>query len=126
MGQKKLVMPELKAKNFATNFTFHFAARARTQITTDLNPMTSSTQPRMHLRKNEKKGSKNFEAEHKQSHSEEKAALAESLESLKSLDLETRIWPREELSCKAAGMERGVDGITNLNVRENLIQIVAE
>merc|ERR1712012_319465 len=44
--QKKLVMPELKAKNFATNFTFHFAAGARTQITTDLNPMTSSTQPR--------------------------------------------------------------------------------
>merc|ERR1712004_186292 len=130
--QKKLVLSDLKEKNFAPNVTFPFAGGARTQITADLDPMTSSTQPRMHLRENEKKGSKNFEAEHKQSQSEEKAALAESLESLKSLesmefvDLETRIWPREELSCKAAGMERGMDGKTNLYVRENLIQIVAE
>ena len=127
--QKKLVLSDLREKNFAPNVTFPFAGGARTQITADLDPMTSSTQPRMHLRENEKKGSKNFEAEHKQSQSEEKAALAESLESLKSLesmefvDLETRIWPREELSCKAAGMGRGMDGKTNLYVRENLIQV---
>merc|ERR1711962_1321392 len=142
--RKKLVLPDLNQENFASNFTFPFAAGARTQITTDRNPMTSSTQPRMHLREDEKKGSQNFEGEQKQSQSEEKAALVgsveslkcleslksvESLESLKSLesvesvesldsleslesveseDLETRIWPGEELSCKAApGMGRG-------------------
>jgi len=153
--RKKLVLPDLNQENFA--------AGARTQITTDLNPMTSSTQPRMHLREDEKKGSQNFEGEQKQSQSEEKAALVESVESLKcleslksvesleslkslesvesvesldsleslesveSVDLETRIWPGEELSCKAApGMGRGMDGKTNLYVRENLIQIVAE
>jgi len=150
--RKKLVLPDLNQENFA--------AGARTQITTDLNPMTSSTQPRMHLREDEKKGSQNFEGEQKQSQSEEKAALVESVESLKcleslksvesleslkslesvesvesldsleslesveSVDLETRIWPGEDLSCKAAGM--GMDGKTNLYVRENLIQIVAE
>jgi len=136
--QKKLVLSDLKEKNFAPNVTFPFAAGARTQIITDLDPMTSSTQPRMHLRKNEKKGSKSFEGEQKQSHSEEKTALSESMECLESLeslesldcvesvDLETRIWPGEELSCKALGKERGVDGKTNLYVRENLIQIVAE
>jgi len=130
--QKKLVLSDLREKNFAPNVTFPFAAGARTKIITDLDPLTSSTQRRMHLRKKEKKGSKNFEAEHKQSQLEEKAALAESLESLKSLesmesvDLETRIWRGEELSCKAAGMGRGMDGKTNLYVRENLIQIVAE
>merc|ERR1711962_876793 len=142
--QKKLVLPDLKEKKFPENLPFPFAAGARTQITTDRNPMTSSTQPRMHLREDEKKGSQNFEGEQKQSQSEEKAALVgsveslkcleslksvESLESLKSLesvesvesldsleslesveseDLETRIWPGEELSCKAApGMGRG-------------------
>merc|ERR1711962_146085 len=149
--RKKLVLPDLNQENFASNFTFPFAAGARTQITTDRNPMTSSTQPRMHLREDEKKGSQNFEGEQKQSQSEEKAALVgsveslkcleslksvESLESLKSLesvesvesvDLETRIWLGEELSCKAApGMGRGMNGKTNLYVRENLIQIVAE
>merc|ERR1712012_1159560 len=133
--QKKLVLSDLKEKNFAPNVTFPFAAGARTRINTDLDPMTSSTQPRMHLRKNEKKGSKSFEGEQKQSHSEEKTALSESMECLESLesldcvesvDLETRIWPGEELSCKALGKERGVDGKTNLYVRENLIQIVAE
>merc|ERR1712012_483455 len=133
--QKKLVLSDLKEKNFAPNVTFPFAAGARTQIITDLDPMTSSTQPKMHLRKNEKKGSKSFEGEQKQSHSEEKTALSESMECLESLesldcvesvDLETRIWPGEELSCKALGKERGVDGKTNLYVRENLIQIVAE
>jgi len=128
--QKKLVLSDLKEKNFATNFTFPFAAGARTQITADWDPMTSSTQPRMRLRENTKKGSQNFEGEQKQSQSEEKAALVESLESLESLEsvgLETRIWPGEELSCKAApGMGRGMDGKTNLYVRKNLIQIVAE
>merc|ERR1711962_1175487 len=161
--RKKLVLLDLNQENFASNFTSPFAAGARTQITTDRNPMTSSTQPRMHLREDEKKGSQNFEGEQKQSQSEEKAALVgsveslkcleslksvESLESLKSLesvesvesldsleslesveseDLETRIWPGEELSCKAApGMGRGMNGKTNLYVRENLIQIVAE
>jgi len=114
--QKKLVLSDLKEKNFATNFTYPFAAGARTQITADLDPMTSSNQLRMHLREDEKKGSQSFEAEHKQSQSEEKTALADSVE------LETRIWPGEELSCKAAGMERGVDMKTNLYVRENLIQ----
>merc|ERR1712004_322370 len=119
--QKKSVLSDLKKKNFAT-----------TQITADLDSMTLTTQPRMHLRENEKKGSKRFEGEQKQSQSEEKTALAESVESLKSLesmesvDLETRIWRGEELSCKAAGMGRGMDGKTNLYVRENLIQIVAE
>jgi len=137
--RKKLVLPDLNQENFASNFTFPFAAGARTQITSDLDPMTSSTLPRMHLREDEKKGSQNFEGEQKQSQSEEKAALVESLESLESLDsleslesvefvgLETRIWPGEELSCKAApGMGRGMDGKTNLYVRENLIQIIAE
>jgi len=129
---KRLLLSELKQKNFATNFNLPFAAGARTQITADLDPMTLSTQPRMHLRENEKKGSKRFEGEQKQSQSEKKTAQAESMESLKSLesmesvDLETSIWPGEELSCKAAGMERGMDGKTNLYVRENLIQIVAE
>jgi len=129
---KRLLLSELKQKNFATNFNLPFAAGARTQITADLDPMTLSTQPRMHLRENEKKGSKRFEGEQKQSQSEKKTAQAESMESLKSLEsmesveLETSIWPGEELSCKAAGMERGVDGKTNLYVRENLIQIVAE
>merc|ERR1712047_24166 len=99
--QKKLVLPDLNQENFA--------AGARTQITTDLNPMTSSTLPRMHLRENEKKGSQNFEGEQKQSQSEEKTALAESVE---SVGLETRIWPGEELSYKAAGMGRGMDGKT--------------
>jgi len=96
----------------------------------------------MHLREDEKKGSQNFEGEQKQSQSEEKAALVESVESLDSLEslesvdslesvesvgLETRIWPGEELNCKAApGMGRRMDGKTNLYVRENLIQIVAE
>merc|ERR1712038_868268 len=116
--QKKLVLPDLKEKKFPKNLTFPFAAGARTQITADLDPMTSSTQPRMHLRENEKKGSQNFEVELKQSQSEENTALAERV------DLETRIWPGEDLSCKAAGM--GMDGKTNLYVRENLIQIVAE
>jgi len=161
--RKKLVLPDLNQENFASNFTFPFAAGARTQITTDRNPMTSSTQPRMHLREDEKKESQNFEGEQKQSQSEEKAALVESVESLKcleslksvesleslkslesvesvesldsleslesveSVDLETRIWPGEELSCKAApGMGREMNGKTNLYVRENLIQIVAE
>merc|ERR1711963_1365393 len=129
---KRLLLSELKQKNFATNFNIPFAAGARTQITADLDPMTLSTQPRMHLRENERKGSKRFEGEQKQSQSEKKTAQAESMESLKSLesmesvDLETSIWPGEELSCKAAGMERGVDGKTNLYVRETLIQIVAE
>merc|ERR1712038_1579032 len=125
--QKKSVLSDLKKKNFAT-----------TQITADLDSMTLSTQPRMHLRENEKKGSQNFEGEQKQSQSEEKTALAESVESMESLKslesvesvesvgLETRIWPGEELSYKAAGMGRGMDGKTNLYVRENLIQIVAE
>merc|ERR1711962_224946 len=129
--RKKLVLPDLNQENFASNFPF--AAGARTQITTDLNPMTSSTLPRMHLREDEKKGSQNFEGEQKQSQSDEKAALVESVESLDSLEsvesvgLETRIWPGEELNCKAApGMGRGMDGKTNLYVRENLIQIVAE
>merc|ERR1712012_537227 len=117
---KRLLLSELKQKNFATNFNLPFAAGARTQITADLDPMTLSTQPRMHLRENEKKGSQNFEAEQNQSQSEEKTALADSV------DLETRIWPGEGFSCKAAGMERGMDGKTNLYVRENLIQIVAE
>merc|ERR1712038_2151509 len=155
--RKKLVLPDLNQENFASNFTLPFAAGVRTQITTDLDLMTSSPQPRMHLRENEKKGSQNFEGEQKQSLSEEKAALVESVESLKcleslksveslesvesvesldsleslesveSVDLETRIWPGEELSCKAApGMGRGMNGKTNLYVRENLIQIVAE
>merc|ERR1711962_522038 len=125
--RKKLVLPDLNQENFASNFTSPFAAGARTQITTDRNPMTSSTQPRMHLREDEKKGSQNFEGEQKQSQSEEKAALVESVESVDSLGLETRIWPGEELNCKAApGMGRGMDGKTNLYVRENLIQIVAE
>merc|ERR1712038_1185158 len=121
--RKKLVLPDLNQENFASNFTFPFAAGARTQITTDRNPMTSSTQPRMHLREDEKKGSQNFEGEQKQSQSEEKAALVESVESLESfksfesldsleslesvdslesvesVGLETRIWPGEELSC---------------------------
>jgi len=117
---KRLLLSELKQKNFATNFNLPFAAGARTQITADLDPMTLSTQPRMHHRENEKKGSQNFEAEQNQSQSEEKTALADSV------DLETRIWPGEGFSCKAAGMERGMDGKTNLYVRENLIQIVAE
>merc|ERR1712004_107758 len=116
--QKKLVLPDLKEKKFPKNLTFPFAAGARTQITADLDPMTSSTQPRMHLRENEKKRSQNFEGELKQSQSEENTAVAERV------DLETRIWPGEDLSCKAAGM--GMDGKTNLYVRENLIQIVAE
>jgi len=128
--QKKLVLSDLKEKNFATNFTFHFAGGARTQITTDLDPMTLTTQPRMHLRVNEKKGSQSFEGEQNRSHLEEMAALADSvvsLESLESVDLETRIWPGEELSCKAVpGIERGMDARTNLYVRENLSQIVAE
>jgi len=130
--RKILVLPDLNQENFASNFTLPFAAGARTQITADLDPMTSSTQPRMRLRENTKKGSQNFEGEQKRSQPEEKTALAESLESLKSLesmesvDLETRIWPGEQLGCKAAGMERGMDGKTNLYVRENLIQIVAE
>merc|ERR1711963_894523 len=130
--RKKLVLPDLNQENFASNFTLPFAAGARTQITADLDPMTSSTQPRMRLRENTKKGSQNFEGEQKRSQPEEKTALAESLESLKSLesmesvDLETRIWPGEQLGCKAAGMERGMDGKTTLYVRENLIQIVAE
>merc|ERR1711963_248752 len=38
--QTKLVLSELKEKNFAANFTFPFAAGARTQITTDLDPLT--------------------------------------------------------------------------------------
>ena len=113
--QKKLVLSDLKKKNFAKNFAFPFAAGARTQITADLDPMTSSTQPRMHLRENEKKRSQNFEGELKQSQSEENTAVAERV------DLETRIWPGEDLSCKAAGM--GMDGKTNLYVRENLIQV---
>jgi len=126
--QKKSVLSDLKKKNFAT-----------TQITADLDSMTLSTQPRMHLRENEKKGSQNFEGEQKQSQSEEKTALAESVESMESLKslesvesvesvgLETRIWPGEELNCRAApGMGRGVDGKRNLYVREYLIQIVAE
>merc|ERR1711962_1556545 len=124
--RKKLVLLDLNQEIFASNFTFPFAAGVRTQITTDRNPMTSSTQPRMHLREDEKKGSQNFEGEQKQSQSEEKAALVGSVESLKcleslnsvesleslkslesvesveSLDLETRIRPGEELSCKAA------------------------
>merc|ERR1711963_327825 len=83
--QKKLVLSDLKEKNFATNFTFPFAVGARSQITTDLDPMTPSTLPRMHLREDEKKGSKNFEAEQKQSQSEEKAALADSVVSLESV-----------------------------------------
>merc|ERR1712012_901906 len=130
--RKILVLPDLNQENFASNFTFPFAAGARTQITSDLDLMSSSTLPRMHLREDEKKGSQNFEGEQKRSQPEEKTALAESLESLKSLesmesvDLETRIWPGEQLGCKAAGMERGMDGKTNLYVRENLIQIVAE
>merc|ERR1712012_988541 len=125
--QKKLVLSDLKEKNFAPNVTFPLAAGARTQIITDMDQMTSSTQPRMHLREDEKKGCQNFEGEQKQSQSEEKTALVVlSVESMESTDLETRIWPGEELSCKAAGMERGVDGKTNLYVRENLIQIVAE
>merc|ERR1712012_239420 len=125
--QKKLVLSDLKEKNFAPNVTFPLAAGARTQIITDMDQMTSSTQPRMHLREDEKKGCQNFEGEQKQSQSEEKRALVVlSVESMESTDLETRIWPGEELSCKAAGMERGVDGKTNLYVRENLIQIVAE
>jgi len=123
--QKKSVLSDLKKKNFAT-----------TQITADLDSMTLSTQPRMHLRENEKKGSQNFEGEQKQSQSEEKTALAESVESMESLKslesvesvesvgLETRIWPGEELNCKAApGMGRRMDGKTNLYVRENLIQV---
>merc|ERR1712038_739884 len=131
--QKKLVLSDLKKKNFAKNFAFPFAAGARTQITADLDPMTSSTQPRMHLRDKMKKRGQKFEEEQKQSQSEEKTALAESLESLESLEsvesvgLETRIWPGEELNCRAApGMGRGVDGKRNLYVREYLIQIVAE
>merc|ERR1711963_328326 len=59
--QKKLVLSDLKKKNFAKNFIFHFAGGARTQINADLDPLTLSTQPRMHLRENEKKGSQNFE-----------------------------------------------------------------
>merc|ERR1712107_664487 len=59
---KRLLLSELKQKNFATNFNLPFAAGARTQITADLDPMTLSTQPRMHHRENEKKGSQNFEA----------------------------------------------------------------
>merc|ERR1712012_1249545 len=114
--QKKLVLSDLKEKNFAANFTFPFAAGARTQITTDLDPMTLTTQPRMHLRENKKKGSQSFEGEQNRSHLEEMAALAESV------DLETRIWPGEGLSCKAAGMGRRMDGKTNLYCRENLIQ----
>ena len=119
--QKKSVLSDLKKKNFAT-----------TQITADLDSMTLSTQPRMHLRENEKKGSQNFEGEQKQSQSEEKTALAESVESMESLKslesvesvgLETRIWPGEELSYTAAGKGRGMDGKTNLYVRENLIQV---
>ena len=124
--QKKLVLSDLKEKNFAPNVTFPFAGGARTQITADLDPMTSSTQPRMHLRDKMKKRGQKFEEEQKQSQSEEKTALAESLESLESVEsvgLETRIWPGEDLSCKAAGMERGMDGKTNLYVRENLIQV---
>merc|ERR1711963_66707 len=131
--QKKLVLPVLKERNFGKNFNFPFAAGARTQITADLDPMTLSTQPRMHLREDEKKGCQNFDGEQKQSQSEEKTALVvlsveslESVESMKSVDLETRIWTGEELSCKAAGMGRGMDWETNLYVRENLIQIVAE
>jgi len=127
--QKKLVLSDLKKKNFAKNFIFHFAGGARTQINADLDPLTLSTQPRMHLRENEKKGSQNFEGEQKQSESEEKTALAQTVESVESMDcveLETRVWPGEELSCKAAGMERGMDRKTNLYVKENLIQIVAE
>merc|ERR1712223_1726190 len=115
--QKKSVLSDLKKKNFAT-----------TQITADLDSMTLSTQPRMHLRENVKKGSQNFEGEQKQSQSEEKTALAESVESMesvKSVGLETRIWPGEELSYTAAGKGRGMDGKTNLYVRENLIQFVA-
>merc|ERR1711963_1312364 len=54
--QKKLVLSDLKKKNFAKNFIFHFAGGARTQINADLDPLTLSTQPRMHLRENEKKG----------------------------------------------------------------------
>merc|ERR1712047_186234 len=53
--QKKLVLPDLKEKKFPKNLTFPFAAGARTQITADLDPTTSSTQPRMHLRENEKR-----------------------------------------------------------------------
>jgi len=131
--QKKLVLPDLKERNFGKNFNFPFAAGARTQITADLDPMTLSTQPRMHLREDEKKGCQNFDGEQKQSQSEEKTALVvlsveslESVESMESVDLETRIWTGEELSCKAAGMGRGMDWETNLYVRENLIQIVAE
>merc|ERR1711963_187420 len=127
--QKKLVLSDLKKKNFAKNFIFHFAGGARTQINADLDPLTLSTQPRMHLRENEKKGSQNFEGEQKQSESEEKTTLAQTVESVESMDcveLETRVWPGEELSCKAAGMERGMDRKTNLYVKENLIQIVAE
>merc|ERR1712012_993933 len=125
--QKKLVLPDLKERNFGKNFNFPFAAGARTQITADLDPMTLSTQPRMHLREDEKKGCQNFDGEQKQSQSEEKTALVVlSAESLESVDLETRIWTGEELSCKAAGMGRGMDWETNLYVRENLIQIVAE
>merc|ERR1712012_437574 len=118
--QKKLVLSDMKEKNFAPNVTFPFAAGARSHITTDLDPMTSSTQPRMHLRENEKKGGQNFEGEQNRRQSEEKTALADFV------DLETRILPGEGFSCKAAGMERGVDGKINLYVRENLIQIVAE
>merc|ERR1711963_167091 len=128
--RKKLVLPDLNQENFASNFTFPFAAGARTQITTDLDPLKLSSQPRIHLREDEKKGSQNFEGEQKQNQSEEMTALAksveslESMESMESVDLETRIWPGEELSCKAApGMERGMDGKTNLYVRKNLIQV---
>merc|ERR1712012_406998 len=83
--QKKLVLSDMKEKNFAPNVTFPFAAGARSHITTDLDPMTSSTQPRMHLRENEKKGGQNFEGEQNRRQSEEKTALADFV------DLETRI-----------------------------------
>merc|ERR1711963_1172387 len=56
--QKKLVLSDLKKKNFAKNFIFHFAGGARTQINADLDPLTLSTQPRMHLRENENRGSR--------------------------------------------------------------------
>merc|ERR1712004_261732 len=46
--QKKLVLSDLREKNFAPNVTFPFAAGARTKIITDLDPLTSSTQRRMH------------------------------------------------------------------------------
>merc|ERR1712107_327903 len=81
---KRLLLSELKQKNFATNFILPFAGGARIQITAALDPMTLTTQPRMHLRENKKKGSQSFEGKQNRSHLEEIAALAESV------DLETR------------------------------------